>query len=76
MRRGFRMRTVPGIGRVKVVERSGRDGFIARWSVPCSGCAETPESTSPPERGLGCRECGYTGRRRREMWFPFKEEAA
>ena len=36
-----------------------------QFSEPCSGCTEVPEFTSGPERGAGCEECGYTGRRKR-----------
>lgn len=49
----------------------------AEWSTHCSGCTEVPESTSAPDRGMGCDECGYTGRRRERMWLPheaLKEE--
>lgn len=41
-----------------------------RWSRPCTGCAEVPESSHGPERGIGCEECGYTGRAREAMWLP------
>lgn len=44
---------------------------LCEWSEHCSGCTEVPENTEPPERGMGCHECGYTGRSRRAEWVPF-----
>lgn len=41
-----------------------------RWSSACSGCAETPEGHWQDHRGIGCDECGYTGRRRGGMFLP------
>lgn len=46
-----------------------------RWSLHCSGCTETPESTSPAHRGAGCHECGYTGRTREAMFLPLTRSA-
>lgn len=40
----------------------------AGWSQACSGCYEGYESNSAC--GIGCHECGYTGRRRCAMWVP------
>lgn len=50
------------------------DGHVVRWSQHCTGCTETPECTIPEERGSGCEECGYTGRRRRREWVPLTGE--
>lgn len=44
---------------------------IAKGSIACSGCSETPEMTASPWRGMRCRECGYTGRRRHSQWVPW-----
>lgn len=57
--------------RVLVVVVDGFDGYVVRHTQHCSGCTEVPEMTSPPDRGFGCEECGYTGRRRWEHWIPF-----
>jgi hypothetical protein len=38
------------------------------WSVACSGCHEGYGNEA--SKGHGCRECGYTGRRRESMWLP------
>lgn len=46
----------------KVVRLRGCDGFVVRWTSACTGCTEVPENTSSPERGIGCHECGYTGK--------------
>ena len=43
----------------------GRVCESARWSSACSGCSEDGS-----DRGLGCDECGYTGRRRQSIWVP------
>lgn len=47
------------------------------WTTACSGCHETVEGfcneDGDPELGSGCRECGYTGKRRHDMWLPLKE---
>lgn len=36
---------------------------VQKVTQPCTGCNEYPEMTAPPERGEGCKECGYTGKR-------------
>ena len=38
---------------------------LANFSTVCSGC-----SSDTGEVGRGCRECGYSGRRRISMWVP------
>ena len=43
---------------------------LCRFTDCCSGCTEVPEMTSAPERGMGCHECGYTGRSVQEHWVP------
>lgn len=43
----------------------GRVCESAEWTAQCSGC--TPDFA---DRGFGCHECGYTGKRRRAMWVP------
>ena len=70
--KGYRMAEIyPGGPRVKVTVRDGVDGFVSRRSDACPGCAEVPESTPSLERGRGCHVCGFTGRRRWEVWTPF-----
>lgn len=44
---------------------------VATWSSACSGCTEAPEMALGPDRGLGCSECGYTGRSRNAQWVPY-----
>lgn len=39
---------------------------LGRWSEICSGCA----IYGCVDTGCGCRECGYTGRRRYAFWVP------
>lgn len=58
-------------GRSLVVVVDGEEGYVIRYTRSCSGCDETGEYTGPSERGSGCEECGYTGKRRSEEWVPF-----
>lgn len=46
---------------------------VAEWTGPCSGCSDSEELGSPPDRGSGCGECGYTGKRRMSHWMPIPE---
>lgn len=39
-----------------------------QWSQACSGCYEGHNIGSGT--GIGCRECGHTGRRRSGSWVP------
>lgn len=55
--------------RHKLIENGGAVGYWIEWSGTCSGCTNVPENTSPPSRGMGCRECGYTGRRIQRMFI-------
>lgn len=43
---------------------------VSRWTQYCTGCTEVPEMGVAPEVGIGCHECGHTGKRRFEMWAP------
>jgi hypothetical protein len=75
-RRGYRMRTlvdkVTGKrSRVRVVRHHGFLGYWIHWTQACSGCAETPEGHMPDAQGMGCSECGYTGKRRHTFFCPF-----
>ena len=50
---------------------------LCEWTQPCSGCScdgDYPCSCCN-ERGAGCEECGYTGKRKMRVWLPlrFKE---
>jgi hypothetical protein len=51
---------------------------IGRWTRSCSGCSCDGEYPCDccQERGAGCHECGYTGKRREEMWVPVLEPNA
>ncbi len=50
----------------------GQVAESARWSQACSGCYEGHETGSGI--GLGCSECGYTGRRRNGAWAPLLKQ--
>lgn len=54
--------------RRRVVIRHGFEGFVERWTTRCSGCSDADYGF---ESGAGCRECGYTGKRRVAMFMPF-----
>lgn len=65
-----RFRKLPCGTRALVVVQDGIEGFIGKWTELCSGCTEWGDYGQA--RGpFGCDECGYTGKRRREMWMPF-----
>lgn len=59
---------------------NGEVCHIARWTSHCTGCLESNEGHHVGEYpfdekagchvGSGCHECGYTGKRRHEMWVP------
>lgn len=51
----------------------GKIWILEKYTLPCCGCSESPESTPAPEKGTGCYECGYTGRRRYEVWCPLDD---
>lgn len=67
--------------RVRVVMHDGFEGFMVRWTDACTGCFEYVDGHAPMGSvwdskakchvGVGCHECGYTGKRRREEWVPF-----
>jgi hypothetical protein len=73
--------------RVRVVLHRGFEGFVVRWTGPCSGCYESGEYGGNADNypydakarcriGAGCSECGFTGKRRRAEWVPFPDVAA
>lgn len=43
---------------------------LVKCTTCCSGCTEVPEMTSAPEQGMGCYECGYTGKTVQRHWVP------
>jgi len=43
---------------------------LVHFTRHCTGCTEVPEYTHPPDRGIGCRECGFTGRVRHSEFVP------
>ena len=45
---------------------SGKVCEAAEWSSGCSGCSG--EDPYGPDHGIGCHECGYTGRVRNSHW--------
>ncbi len=72
--------------RRRVVLNEGHEGFVIRWTDSCSGCYEGGEyggsahlyPTDPKAGcsiGFGCEECGYQGKVRHSMWFPFDTKA-
>jgi hypothetical protein len=45
---------------------------LARWSQPCSGCYDSGyDYPNDNARGMGCHECGHTGRVRNAQWVPW-----
>jgi len=74
-RRRYRMRTITewdgSKKRVRIEHYLGFPGYVVRFTRSCSGCSEVGDYESPLERGAGCHECGYTGRRRDEQFVPF-----
>lgn len=49
------------------------DGGVCEFTAfttACSGCDEGYEYGGNGTRGAGCFECGFTGRRRVEIWTP------
>jgi hypothetical protein len=71
-RGGYKMRRDQHDGKLhRVVVLGGVEGYVVSWTQSCSGCDEVPEMTARSEAGIGCHECGYTGKRRQEFWCPF-----
>lgn len=69
-----------GRQRVMVVVHRGWEGHVVRSTASCTGCTEFGDCGSlllgdvdegGSYRGVGCEECGYTGKRRRADWLPF-----
>lgn len=56
--------------RHKWEEFCGELVYPHKYSYACSGCTETREMQSTPERGSGCHECGYKGRVRNVVPVP------
>ena len=53
----------------------GKLCVLARWSQTCSGCYESGHDyPNANDRGMGCRECGHTGRVRAAHWVPWIAE--
>jgi len=50
--------------RHKWEEFCGELVYPYKYSHACSGCAEQKEMQQTPQKGCGCHECGYTGRKR------------
>ena len=49
---------------------------IEKFTRPCSGCSCDGEYPCGccSERGYGCEECGFTGKRRQVWWAPLSEK--
>lgn len=45
--------------------------YEAKFTTVCSGCASDDPYTNE-EKGCGCQECGYTGKRRDSIPYPVK----
>ena len=45
------------------------------FTAECSGCADTEDFYSSSGKGGGCRECGYTGKRRQVYFVPVCSDA-
>jgi hypothetical protein len=43
---------------------------LGNWNDSCSGCTASYEEAGYADRGNGCDECGYTGRRKHSQWLP------
>lgn len=57
------------VDRRRVYATDGRQLFeLSKWTEICSGCSVY----GCTDTGCGCDECGYTGRRRRAVWSPWK----
>lgn len=58
--------------RVLVAKHHGFEGYWCRYTTRCSGCSDADYAT---ESGAGCRECGYTGKRRVVFFRAFEDVA-
>lgn len=70
--------------RHRVVMYDGFEGYYVRWTARCTGCSESCEGQmvvydtdkkSGEMIGIGCSECGYTGKVRQVHWVPFDKKA-
>lgn len=79
----IRYRRTPTGHRARVVTHDGVEGFVVRHTAPCTGCYEGGENSGSSglypydakagcRVGVGCHECGHTGKRRHEDWVPFE----
>lgn len=70
-----------GPQRVLVRQLDGVDGFDCTFTESCTGCFEPGEYMGMAHQyrwddkakcyvGIGCSECGYTGKRRNRWWCP------
>lgn len=46
---------------------------IVRWTGKCSGCSCQQHDSMCSCPSSGCRECGFTGKRRRAEWAPVND---
>lgn len=56
--------------------QDGKLNVLQFYTHPCSGCHESCEGqviTGDFDRGIGCDECGYTGKRRTHWWMDYKD---
>lgn len=64
--------------RHRLVMHLGHEGYFVRWVEICSGCECDMPGWDEKRKcavGLGCRECGYTGKRRQEWFVPSDPKA-
>lgn len=54
----------------------GKPFYSVSWSQHCSGCTQYPEMSDPPEKGLGCSECGYQGRVKASAFIPYSRKVS
>ncbi len=68
--RGYAMRRDEDDVLRRVYDVGGVACFRSTWSVPCSGCNEYSDGVLVAGP-FGCRECGFSGRRRFSELMPF-----
>lgn len=57
-------------GRRRYARVAGQVCRLVTWTQECSGCQAMDGSN------FGCRECGYSGKRRSSFWAPIDVYAA
>ncbi len=52
---------------------NGFEGCFVASTVTCPHCGNDADPTTAGD-GTGCRDCGYTGKRRVRDWVPFEDQ--